>query len=81
MPTAAKPVQKSTSSDNQLMTEEMCPTGGVDNQTTKKAKNNFPTITQDEEEEQQQPTSHCPRTRATRLLTDEFIYNMMELRG
>jgi hypothetical protein len=52
-----------------------------ENQTTKNSESSVPTITQDEEEETQQPTNHRPRTRATRSLTDEFIYNMMELPG
>jgi hypothetical protein len=52
-----------------------------ENQKTGKSKSSVPAITQDEEEETQQPTNHRPRTRATRSLTDEFLYNMMELPG
>jgi hypothetical protein len=48
-------------------------------QTTDESEKGVPTITQDDDEEQQQPTNHRPRTRSTRTLTDEFVYNMMEL--
>ena len=50
---------------------------------TRDKTNHIPAITQDEDIEEDQPTNHRPRTRssAARTITDEFIYNMMEIPG
>ena len=43
----------------------------------------IPVITQDEDIEEEQPTNHqpCTRSAAACTITDEFIYNMMEIPG